>query len=127
MAFGDFASSAEDLGLSTNNVATPVLKVRLTTPNVLAGDYRIGWSYVWSHSSTSGDFQAIIEEDDTTTIYTHRQEPKDGAATQEQPGGGFAQRTLAAGIHTFDIEFQPITGGQTARIAQARLEFWQVS
>lgn len=127
MAFGDFATDAESLGETTNNVAAPLLKVRLTTPVIPAGDYRIGWSYTWGLSSTAGDFQAIIEEDDTTIIYTHRQEPKDAATTQRNAGGGFGNRTLTAGTHTFDLEFQPITGGQEARIQQARLEFWSVT
>lgn len=127
MAFGDFATDAESLGETVNNVATPLLKVRLTTPPVPAGDYRIGWSYTWGLSNIANDFQAIIEEDDTFIIYTHRQEPKDSATTQRNPGGGFGNRTLTAGVHTFDLEFQPITGGDEARIQQARVEFWSVS
>lgn len=127
MAFGDFSTNAEDLGPTTNNVATPLLKVRLTTPSVPAGDYRIGWSYTWNLDSTANDFIAIIEEDDTTIIYTHRQEPQDAGSDQENAGGGFGNRTLTAGVHTFDLEFQPSVGGDTARIAQARLEFWSVT
>lgn len=127
MPFGDFATDAESLGQSVNNVAAPLLKVRLTTPVIPAGEYRIGWSYTWGLSNTANDFQAIIEENDTTIIYTHRQEPKDAATTQQNPGGGFGNRTLIAGVHTFDLEFQPIVGGDEARIAQARIEFWSVS
>lgn len=48
-------------------------------------------------------------------------------AVQRNPGGGFGNRTLTSGTHTFDLEFQPITGGQEARIQQARLEFWSVT
>lgn len=127
MAFGDFATNAEDLGQSVNNVAAPLLKVRLTTDTLPAGTYRIGWSYTWGLSVTTDDFIAIIEEDDITIIYTHRQEPKDSATTQQNAGGGFGNRTLTAGVHTFDLEFQPFTAGDEARIAQARLEFWSVT
>lgn len=126
MAFGDFSTFAESLGQDENPTTTFVQKVRLTTPAVLAGDYRISWSYTWGLSSISNDFEAKIEQDDAIILYTHRQEPKDAATTQQQPGGGFAQVTLTAGIHTFDLDYRAVTGGTTSRIAQARLEFWSV-
>lgn len=127
MAFGDFYQDAEDLTQSVNNTVNFQEKVKLTTPNVIAGDYRVGWSYTWGHSSTANDFRAQIDQDDGTILYNHQQEPKDNAATQQQPGGGFAQITLTAGIHTFDLDFATSNAPNEARIAQARLEFWSVT
>ena len=127
MAFGDYSVYAESLGQDDNPTTTFVQKVRLTTQAVPAGNYRISWSYTWGLSSNSNDFAARIEQDDTLLIYSHRQEPKDPAATQQHAGGGFAQVTLVQGIHTFDLDYAAITGGTTARIAWARLEFWSVS
>lgn len=127
MAFGDFSTFAEDLTESTNTLVALQLKLRLTTPAINAGDYRIGWNYTWGLDTITNDFTAIIDQNDGITLFTHRQEPKDSATTQRNSVGGFAQVTLTAGVHTFDIEFAPIVGGDEARIQQARLEFWKVS
>ena len=126
MAFGDFYTISESLGQSVNDTTSFVQKVRLTTPAVDAGDYRIGFTYTWGNESTGDDTVVQIEEDDTTVLYTMQAEPKDSGTDQQLPGGGFAQTTLTAGVHTFDMDFRTTDAGEEARIAQARLEFWSV-
>ncbi len=126
MAFGDFYAVSESLGQSINDTLAFVQKVRLTTPAVDAGDYRIGWSFTWGNESTSDDTIVQIEEDDTTVLWTMQAEAKDGGTDQQAPAGGFAETTLTAGIHTFDMDFRTSDAGEEARIAQARLEFWKV-
>lgn len=126
MPFGDFTTSAESLGTSTTTSGTFIQKLRLTTPVVDAGDYRIGWNYTWSHSTTADDCVVQIEQDDTTQLYEMQAEPQDSNADQEYPAGGFAQVTLTSAVHTFDMDFRTSNAGDTARIAQARFEFWRV-
>ena len=127
MAFGDFYTNAESLGQSSDGSGGFVQKVRLTTPAVSAGDYRIGWNYTWGQENTGDDFIAEIDQDDGTILYRHQQEPKDGGTDQQNAAGGFAQTTLTAGVHTFDLDFQTSDAGNDARIVQARLEFWSVT
>ena len=126
MAFGDFSIFAQDLAQSTNATTSFVQKLRLTTPAVTAGDYRIGWSFTWGNGSASSSTIVKIEEDDTTSLWQMQTEPKDAGTDQQIPGDGFAQRTLTAGIHTFDMDFTTTAGG-AGQIAQARLEFWGVT
>lgn len=126
MAFGEFITFAEDLGLSTNATSTYVQKLRLTTPLVDAGDFRIAFSWLWGNSSTSNDCEVRVEQDDTTEIYRMRAEPQDGASDIMHPASGFAKITLAQGVYTFDIDFRN-TASSTARIWDARLEFWMVT
>lgn len=128
MAFGQFAAFAEDLTESVNGTMSFfVQKLRLTTPSVDAGDYRIGWSYTWGNESTGDDTIVQIEEDDTTVLYTMQAEPQDSGTDQRRVGGGFAETTLSAGVHTFDMDFTTSDTGSDARIQQARMEFWKVS
>lgn len=126
MAFGDFSTFTEDLTQSTSAITGFTQKLRLTTPAVTAGDYRIGWSFTWGNDSAANSTRVKIEEDDITSLWEMYTEPKDGGADQKIPADGLAQRTLTAGIHTFDMDFATTAGG-TARIEQARLEFWSVT
>ena len=127
MAFGDFLKIEESPGTSTNSTLNFQEKLRLTTDSIDAGNYRIGFSWLYGHSSTTSDVEVQVEEDDTTEIYRMRVEPKDGASDIRSPAAGFRRRTLTAGVHTFDIDFRSTTGGgNTARITDAYLEFWKV-
>jgi hypothetical protein len=124
--FGSEYTEAEDLSESSTTSSTPQLKVRLTTGNIPAGRYRLGYSYGWRHSSTGSDFDAQIVEDLSTQIFEHRQEPKDSGGDQRHRVGGFINRTLSAGIHTFDLNWSE-NNGSTAHIRDARLEFWRLT
>lgn len=120
-----FTEAAEESGTTTSS-ATYQLKVRLTTPTIPAGKYRVGWFYEWGLSTTSNNFNGRILQDGATVLWDHVQEPQDGNAAQQQPVGGVQYVTLTAGIHTFDIEYRSQTAGVTARIWDAHLEFWRV-
>ena len=124
MAFGEFAATAESLPLSTNDTTAYDQKVRLTTPTVDAGDYRVGYS--WTYGSDDRQVEVLVELDDTTELYRMLAEVVDKDLDQRYPASGFARVTLGAGVHTFDIDFRSSDDGRDARIAQARLEFWRV-
>ena len=126
MAFGDFSTYVEDLAQSSNGTGGFVQKLRLTTPAVIAGDYRIGWSFTFGNSSASSSTNVEIDLDEGTILWSMNEEPKDAGLDQQLPGDGFAQVTLTAGIHTFDMDYLS-SGGATAYIAQARMDFWSVT
>lgn len=125
MAFGDFSTFVEDLAQSLNSTGSLAQKLRLTTPAVIAGDYRIAWSFTWGNSSASVSTQVQIDLDSGSILWDMNTEPKDAGTDQQIPGGGFAQVTLTAGIHTFDMNFGSLSA--EAQIAQARMDFWSVS
>jgi hypothetical protein len=124
--FGQYFTEAAVEAGTTTTLATYQLSVRLTTPNVPAGKYRVGWSYEWGLSTTSNNFNGRILQDGATVLWDHVQEPQDNAAAQQHPAGGFQYVTLTAGVHTFDIEYRSQTAGVTARIWDSHLEFWRV-
>ena len=126
MAFGDFSTFASDDGQSTNGTTNFVQKVRLTTPNVTSGDYRIGWTFTWGNGSASNSTIVRIQQDDSIDLWQMQAEPKDAGTDQQNPAEGLAQVTLTAGTHTFDMDFTTTMGG-TGQIKQARLEFWSVT
>lgn len=126
MAFGENYSSAEDLTESINPSTTFVQKLRLTTTSVPAGDYLISWSYTWGNENTFDDTLVRIQQDDSTDLWNAREEPKDSGTDQRNASGGFAQVTLTAGVHTFDMDFATSDTNEDARIQQSRMMFWRV-
>lgn len=127
LIFGTFQTYAESLALSTIASTTPTQKLRLTTPDIPAGVYRIAWSYKWFMTDGANSFVGRLQLDDTTNLMDHRQEPQDTATTQRQPEAGFAHVNLTAGVHTFDIDYNRSGGLGTAGIEQCRMEFWRIS
>ena len=115
----------EDLTLSTTTGTTFVQKLRMTTPSLPAGTYRIACNYNWNTSSTSQDFIGQVQIDDTTTIITHRQEAKDPYTNQSFLAYGFSDNILTAGVHTIDLDFASSSNGTTARIFNAKIELWK--
>lgn len=124
---GRHMTYAESLGVSTIASATPTQKLRLTTPNVEAGTYRIGWNYKWYLTDNGNNFEGRVQLDDATDIMNHAAEPKDAGTDQRIGEAGFAHIALSAGVHTFDIDYNRSGGFGTAGIAEARLEFWRIS
>lgn len=124
--FGTEFQWDESTGESSTNSLSYVRKLRLTTTSLPAGEYRIGWSYNWSHNSTISDFEARVFLNDSITIEDHRQEPKDSGTDQRYQNGGFSIRTLS-GINTIDIDWRTDNAGNTAFIRETRLEIWRIS
>ena len=125
LVFGDEYTYAEDRPAATTSSTTFVQRLRLTTPDVPIGSYRINTSFLWNLDSTSNDILVRIELNDTDTVWEMASEPKDSSSTQDLAGMGHANVQLS-GINTFDLDFAVESGATTARIKEARLEFWRV-
>ncbi len=115
------------VGVNTNNSGW-IQALRLSAAIPRAGDYKLSWSYTYSvDNSTASDFLARIEQDDTTEIMLHRQEPKDvggtgenvtdleggtfNSGTDQRPqAGGFDIVTLTAATHNWDLDIQDDAG-----------------
>jgi hypothetical protein len=101
-------------------------RVRITTPNLPYGKYRIGWTYNIYGSSTSVSAQARVQINDTDTIHAYLQEPKDASTNEQEAVGGFYYMT-SSGIKNIDLDYGSETAGSSVTIRRARLEFWRVS
>ncbi len=95
----------------------------MTTASLAAGDYRIGYSAEIANSHQNGPTHAKVEIDDTTII-AEAVSPKTAAGSQYVMISGFAVQTLAAGVHTIDVDYRG--GANTAMIRRVRLEIYPV-
>ena len=129
---------AESLGVTTHNSTSYLEKLSLTTPALDAGEYLLFWSYGWNSDSTVVNFRSRIQEDNTTDIMLHEQEPKDaggaGAPPYDQTGtdqkhraAGQIVRTLGAGVHTFDIDFETQNASVEVSMWDARLILFRLT
>ena len=119
-------ANAVNLSLSTTTSTSFQQKLRLTT-TLRSGNYRIGWSYDWQITSSSCNFKAQIQVDDTTTLSTHTEEAQDPSTDQRHQASGFAYQTLTEGIHNIDLDYCTSSPSGSARIQNARLEIWRIS
>ena len=135
--FGSEFQFAEDLIVTTTTQVALLEKLKLTTPALPAGTYRIGWSFQWNHNSTSTDFLGRVQLDDTDDLAYYQAEPSDSSYTgtpfsttgtdQQMEMEGFSHKTLGAGVHTIDIDFATSVAGDESSIWNVRLEIWRVA
>ena len=104
-------------------------KLKMTTPVLPIGKYRIGWQmdYTADDKDSNKGFVFKVEIDDTTII-----NDSDGMGSWENrekwiPISGFDYVDFAsAAAHTIDIDYAVLDTGRTAYIRRARLEIWRV-
>ncbi len=117
----DYAyAKSEDTSSTTSN--SFVQKLRLTTPSLMAGDYRISWYFEANVSSHNSEIRYRVELDDTELLAEPIYEPRD---KEWHSASGWDVRNMTPGIHTIDIDYKSMTN-KTAKIRRARLEIWRV-
>lgn len=131
-----FGTNFQEVSDDTITTTTSVIftnKLRLTTPELPVGSYRIEWNYQWNYGGATTDFVANVSNNTTVDLYMeHRQEPKDtggsgpGGTDQRHQVSGFAVRTLS-GVNEIDINYSSGSNGVVAAIWNARLTIWRVS
>jgi hypothetical protein len=117
---------AEDDTVSGTTFTSYQRKLRLTTPGLPGGNYRIGWSYNWRYRDEGKDFKARVQVDNTTTIMEHQQEPKENDWDQAYLASGFKRLALGSGTHYVDLDYCSSNSGDDSYIWNARLEIFQV-
>jgi len=135
--FGSNLVKAQSLGVTiTTTPDVWVQKVRLTLTVAAGqeGDYHLEWSYFWSHDATNNDFEARIQVNDTTTLMTHVQEPKDsggsgpGGTNQRFPAAGFISLLgLTAGTYNYDLDLRTRNNNVESTMLDARMRVYRES
>lgn len=132
--FGAEFQTVKDESITTTVSDTFTTKLRLTTTDLPAGSYHIGWNYQWNYNQGTTDFVGQVSLDSgAKLLMEHRQEPKDvggsgpGGSNQRHQLSGYAIETLTAGVHTIDIDYAAGVAGQIAAIWNSRLVLWRVS
>ena len=123
--FGSEYQYAESESQSSTTSGSYQQKLRLTTSNLPAGDYRIAWAA--EVDTTDSDMNVRIQLDDSTIIneFEYGVDADDGGDPEWSALGSFKTLTLS-GVHTIDIDYND-DGGGTAYIRKARIEIWRVS
>ena len=131
--------NAEQSSSSSSNSTNFQRKLRLTTPNLEAGQYRIGWSFEWAGSRVDKNGQEFrVQIDDNTTILSMNPLMNNKANGYFFQDSGFKYVDLNTGIHNIDLDYKAVStnsnhhgGGSssqnTVTIREARLEIWRVS
>lgn len=122
-SIGNFQIATDNTETSTTSSTTYSVKLTLTTPSLLEGNYRLGWVLKWRAANANRGIQLRIRQDSTTIkeyiLFT--------ANVNETPfTAAFAQiENLTAGVHTFDLSFRVGIGSTTVYVSEANLEFWR--
>jgi len=124
-AFGMSVQQVSSDEESSTTNTSPQQKLRLTTPVVSAGTYRVAWYYEWKQSSPANECCCRVQVDDTTTVQEVNTSPNDSACYY--PSGGFGYVVLTEAAHTIDLDFWSSSAQHTAYIRRARLEIWRIS
>lgn len=96
----------------------------ITTPSLIGGLYRVGFSYEWSTSTTNRQTGVRVQVDNSTTI--HEVELKPPSSNDYIGQAGFMPVGLSAGSHTIDLDFKRIGSNATAKVRYITLELYRV-
>jgi len=121
--FGSSYQKAESLTESSTTNTSYQQKLRLTTPSLPAGNYRIGVSFQWAMNSVSSSVSVRGQIDDATTMF--EQVGEAGDTTDYLLASFFGDFTLGAGVHNIDLDY--LAEANTAYIKNAKIEIWRVS
>ncbi len=119
----EFQQNSND-GVSTTTSATYQQKVRITTPAIPAGTYRIGWNIEFMISDEKSDIQTRVQIDDTNTIA--EQTGRASLLNLWEIRSGFAYEVLTNAIHTIDLDYNN-QSGKTLSVRRGKLEIWRIS
>lgn len=126
--YGTHYQFASSEGTSSTSSTSFQQKLRLTTPSIPAGSYRIGFYYEWRCDSISQSFEGRVQVDNSITIHSAHIEAKEDDSDESIPESGFTVLSLGTGTHTIDIDYRrENSGSPTVFIKAARLEIWRVS
>ncbi len=122
--FGNNFQQANNDAESSTTSSTFQQKLRMTTPSLPSGTYRIGYSVEGRCNSTSVALAIQVQINDTTTIAEALVESQDVANYDQY--NGFYYYT-GSGVLNIDIDYRSSSGGTTSFTRRARLEIWRVS
>lgn len=132
--FGTQYYYAESIGVSKTNSLSFMEKLKLTTGSIPAGNYRIGWSFEFNHSSRNSNFLGRVYLDDVTELASYVIRPSDASGNFQNTGSrqkylasGFKHINLSAGVHFIDIDFATDDNNINSSIWNTNIEFWRIN
>lgn len=130
--FGSFSQYEEDDPISSTISTVYIEKLKLTTPVLVAGTYKLEWGMLLrpDDGGPNSSVFARVQVDDTITL-CEAEEQVDDVVFGTDTGSwgsvaGFKQIVLAAGSHFFDVDYRCVNPGG-ANIRCARLSLFRVA
>jgi hypothetical protein len=114
---------AESEEIDSTTSLTYLEKLKLTTPSIPAGTYKLDWCCSVANSNGDRRVEVKIELNDTTIINELMKPKVDG--TDFTSLSGFKHISLTAGVHFIDMDYRALAN--TASIRRARIELSRVS
>lgn len=126
--FGTHYQSAVSEGESSTTSTDYGQKMKMTTPSLPAGNYRIGWTVLVTTSDAAKGIFVQVELDDTTVLSEFFENFNGTYGDGDwYLFSGFKEVALSAAAHEVDIDFKTEISPKTAYVKNARLEIWRVS
>jgi len=125
LIFGTEYQYAASDRLSSTTSWLYVQKLRMTTPSLPIGTYRLGVTYSWTIDG-GGNFISRVQKNNSLTVFQHIEDPALNDREQILKWSSFIQLPLS-GINTFDLDYATEEQGPRAYISEARMELWRVS
>lgn len=129
---GSATQFIESLPVSTLSGDSWVEKLSLTTTDLTTGTYLVQWSYQWNLDSTTRNFEARVQLNDSS-IWEHVQEPKDSGGNFSNTGSdqkhalSFAKVLDLSGVNIIDLDWRSPPGSSIeASIWEARIILWRL-
>jgi hypothetical protein len=122
--FGQNFQSASSEAESSTTATTYQQKLRLNTPDLPDGTYRIGWFYEYRSNTVTRQFYGRVQINDTLTTSLIISEPKDAINYISESGMYYY---VGSGITTIDLDYRISDNADLAFIRRARLEIWRVA
>ena len=124
----EFQTAFEGTQDSTSGTAFTQF-MRMTTPSLPSGTYRIGVSTLWRTASSSTDMKIQVQVNDTTTLMDgglYQKEARDSGSDQRE-SFSMADYYTGSGVLNIDVDFARGGSSNNVYMMWARLEIWRVS
>ena len=125
--FGTEYQYVEDLNATSTNSDTYIQVLRLTTTSLPTGDYRVGWSFLWTNENNNSETYVRLQSDDGFVLWEQIARPESPSNVMRFPGSGFAKVSYTAGVHFIDLDLRASAPNRTAIVDSVRIELWRVS
>jgi len=124
--FGLNFKVTENYTVTQYSTTTYQTYLTLVTDNLVLGDYRVGYNYVWSYNDVSGNYGIF---DLYVNGVAHLPSPvqwETRNTTDRPQSSGFVYLENVSGVKTITLQCKCQNNNDTLTVRSAYLEFWRV-
>ena len=128
-SLGFIAKASSEAESSYSGTTNFQQKLRLTTPSLETGNYKIIFYYEWQGCDKDlKGHKGQIQINDTDTIHERSGNPDNmGSNNDWDMASGHYNADNISGVKNIDIDYGTQNAAETVKIRRARLEIWRVA